>query len=384
MIYLDNAATSHFKPKSVVDAVISEIKNSSNSGRSGHKLAVSNGLKNEQCRRYLLENLGAESDYQLVFTKNCTEALNLAILGSLNHGDHAITSTIEHNSVLRPLFELKREGKIDLDVVALHYNSPLCWEDIAPRIKPTTRLITLNLVSNVTGAVCNVDEISNGLQALNMETKPLLLLDGSQGVPIIPVNLQKSDIDMLALPAHKGLHGVQGVGFLIFKNTIPLRPLIYGGTGTASISVYQPTEPPEAYESGTQFSAGIHGLYEGAKWSFENVGNYSKSVKALCEKLLESLSLHNITIYTADTRCGVVSFNIPGVDSSSVADFLSSSHNIACRSGLHCAPLVHKQLKTIVGGAVRCSLGADTKESDIRALISAIEDILALHRRGKI
>ncbi|HKL93868.1 MAG TPA: aminotransferase class V-fold PLP-dependent enzyme [Clostridia bacterium] len=376
MIYLDNAATSHFKPKTVLDAVMSEIKNSSNSGRSGHKLAVSNGLKNEQCRRFLLEKLGAAEGYQLIFTKNCTEALNLAILGLLNNGDHAITSTNEHNSVLRPLFTLKHDGKIELDVAAPIFNSPLRWENVEPLIKPNTRLITLNLVSNVTGAVCDVEEISKQLSTRQPENRPYLLVDGAQGVPIIPIDMQKMNLDMLAMPAHKGLHGVQGLGFLIFKNTVPLRPLLYGGTGTASESVYQPIEPPEAFEAGTIFSAGIHGLYEGAKWSFENVATYGKSMKFLCEELVESLVAHNVTVYTADSRCGVVTFNISGIDSSIVSDYLSSKFDIACRSGLHCAPLVHKQLKTIIGGAVRCSLGSDSKESDIRTLIKAVEEII--------
>ncbi|MDD4840117.1 MAG: aminotransferase class V-fold PLP-dependent enzyme [Clostridia bacterium] len=379
MIYLDNAATSHFKPKAVLKTVLAELKNSSNSGRSGHTLAISNALKNEICRKFLLDKLGASDGYQLIFTKNCTEALNLAIFGSLEKGDHVIATTNDHNSILRPLFSLKKSGVIKLSIALPKLNTAVRWQDITPLLEPTTKLITLNLVSNVTGAVCDVEEISKQLvfHFPNPSKRPILLVDGAQGVPIIPIDMKKMKLDMLAVPAHKGLHGIQGVGFLIYKNSIPLKPLVCGGTGTASESVYQPNEPPEAYESGTLFSAGIHGLYEGAKWSFENVERYSKSIKELSTDLISKLNNIGVKVYTSDARCGVITFNIEGFDSSVVSDLLSRDHNIASRSGLHCAPLVHKQLGTIMAGAVRCSLGADSTKKDTKALIVAIKKIKA-------
>jgi cysteine desulfurase/selenocysteine lyase len=382
IIYLDNAATSHFKPKAVIDAVTREIINSSNSGRSGHSLAVSNSLKIERCRHCLMDFFGAGCGYNLVFTKNCTEALNLAIFGLLERGDHAVATCYEHNSVLRPLFELKRRGLITLDIVTPKVGKAVTYPDIADKILPSTKLVVINLVSNVTGTVCGVEEISQKLSANFAEKRPRILVDGAQGVPIIPVDMGAMNLDMLAAPAHKGLHGIQGLGFLIFKSQIALKPLLFGGTGTASDSMLQPPEAPEAFEAGTQFSAGIHALYEGAKWSFENVCRYSETVLELSQILLCGLKELTDKIYTSDPRCGVVSFNLDGIDSALLSDILSREYSIATRSGLHCAPLVHKQLGTCCGGALRCSLGADTTKSDIYAVLSALKEIKKLHLKN--
>lgn len=372
MIYLDNAATSHFKPKAVFDAVLSELKDSSNSGRSGHSLAVNNALKNENCRRYLLEKLGAERGYNLVFTKNCTEALNLAIFGILNCGDSAIASCYEHNSVLRPLFELTKHG-VNVEIINADIGCPVSFSDLSSCITNKTKLIVLNLVSNVTGTICDVQSISQKLS--NCDCRPYLLIDGAQGVPIVDIDMTKMKIDMLAMPAHKGLHGTQGLGFLIFKRDIKLKPLLFGGTGTASDSVFQPEDAPEAFEAGTQFSAGIHALYEGAKWSFENVAKYREHIKSLATIVIAELKKLGAKVYSRDPRAGVVSFNLENFDSSVVADLLSKNYNIAVRSGLHCAPLVHEQLGTICGGAVRCSIGVDTTANEIAVFLKAVSEI---------
>lgn len=370
MIYLDNAATSRFKPKTVLDALNFDILHSANSGRSGHKDALFKSLAIEKCRELILSVLGASDEYSVIFTKNCTEALNLAIFGLIKGGEKVVTSTNEHNSVLRPLFALENQGKIKLTVLKALPDGHLSIDEIKEAAK-TTDIMVFGGACNVTGATLDLEEVGK----IARENGVKLIIDGAQSVPYCDLKVKDFGIDMLACPGHKGLHGIQGTGFLVVKNGINLRPLLYGGTGTHSQDLIPALELPDAYEAGTQFSGGISALYEGVKWTYDKLNIIKKNIDRLSENLILNLEDMGATVYTNETKCGVVSFNLKTLDSTFIADILDDN-GIAVRAGLHCAPLVHKTLGTLTQGAVRASIGVDNTDKDITTLLTVLESIM--------
>lgn len=375
MIYLDNAATSAFKPKGVLDALAYDLAHSANSGRSGHRYALDAAMKIEDCRHFLLSALGAsDGGYGIAFTKNCTEALNLGIFGFLRGGMRVVTTAYDHNSVLRPLFELEKRGKIELMVVEPDENGFISAAHMDSAMQ-NADFCAVSAASNVTGARIDTD----ALAASAAKHGVITLVDGAQAVPLVRIDMRKTPFDMLALPGHKGLHGPQGTGCLIFRNDLMLQPLVMGGTGTASDSTYQPTEPPEALEAGTLFAGGIAALHEGAKWSFAERAKNAAVVKRLAGELIEYLKGLNAEVYTKDPALGVVSFNLKDKDSSFVANALAE-RDFAVRGGLHCAPLAHKALGTLSRGAVRASIGSDNTEKDIYLFVAALEKINIMKR----
>lgn len=364
MIYLDNAATSRFKPKCVIDALVSDVKNSANSGRSGHKASISTTLAVESARNFFKETFEVDN---VVFTKSCTEALNLGIFGFVKDGMTVVTTENEHNSVLRPLYELKRRGTINLVIVPVkHGISPF---DEVVRCGKQADLIVVSNISNVLGATLDIEGLKTSLN--NYPVK--ILVDGAQGVPYLDITGKWAD--MIALPAHKGLHGIQGVGALLFDDDINLKPLVYGGTGTESFSFIQPTTIPEGLEAGTLFSGGIRAFHEGAMWSFEHINEIRKHLKKLAEECAYGLKNLSVNVYNNEFLSGIVTFNISDVDSQQIASYLDQ-RNIAVRGGIHCAPLIHKRLGTDSQGAVRASFGVDNNEKDALMLLSAIERYL--------
>ncbi len=369
-IYFDNAATSRYKPDGVFEEIEYSLLHSANSGRSGHKDAVDAAIKIENCRTYLLEKLGGKN-CNLVFTKNCTEALNLAIFGFVKRGMRVVTTANEHNSVLRPLFKLFKDGEIELSIVEQEDDGTVSMKGLKSALK-NADLCVIGAVSNVTGATVDLSYVSEICKFNGTK----LIVDGAQGVPIVEINAEKSGIDMLAVPGHKGLHGVQGTGFLLFDKSIKLSPMMYGGTGTRSNSVTPPTEAPESYEAGTQFGGGIAALYEGAKWSFGNRQKNAEIIKRLGDEVRQFLLTLNAEVYTKDATAGVISFNLKNADSGTVADAYSENL-VAVRGGLHCAPLTHKFLGTTERGAVRVSLGADNTERDVYDFIARTEIIMS-------
>ncbi len=370
-VYLDNAATSRFKPQGVYDALIYDLKHSANSGRSGHADAVNAGLKMEECRAYLLGALGGEGTHSVIFTKSCTEALNLALFGFIKGGEHVLTTANEHNAVLRPLYELKSRRMISLEVLEQEDDGSI---DIS-KLKEAAKHADIAIfggVCNVTGATLDIAEVAKIVK----EEGCTLIIDGAQTVPLIDIRLEDMGIDMLACAGHKGLHGLQGTGFLVVKNGTPLRPLVYGGTGTYSDSVIQPVDIPEGFEAGTQFSGGIAALTEGARWSFEHAPATRKLFRQLAEKALYDLKNIGCTLYSANSDSGVIAFNIGDADSGYVASLLDSE-GIAVRSGLHCAPLVHRKFGTLAQGMVRVSLGVETTPRDMLYFANAVSRIAA-------
>ncbi len=369
MIYLDNAATSRFKPKCALDALLFDVSHSANSGRGSHDEAVDKSIRIQKCRDYLLSMLGASEGYSLVFTKNCTEALNLAIFGLVSGGEKVVTSTNEHNSVLRPLYELKSVGKISLDIIKADGSDHIPLHDVEKCAKYAD-IMVFGGACNVTGAVCDIDEIAN----ICKKNYVKLIVDGAQSVPLIPLNLENGGISMFACPGHKGLHGIQGTGFLIVRNDINLKPLLYGGTGSFSNDMLPKVAIPESFEAGTQFSGGICALNQGAKWTFDNLAKIQKHIDRITKNIIYSLEHIGAAVYSYDTKTGIVSFNLKNADSGYVADKLNEV-GICVRGGLHCAPLVHLNMGTANQGAVRASVGCDTQDNEVSYFLSCVERI---------
>lgn len=370
MIYLDNAATSRFKPKCVLDALIFDVTHSANSGRAGHDEAIDKSIRIQKCREYLLSVFGASDEYSLIFTKNCTEALNLAIFGIVKGGERVLTGVNEHNSVLRPLYKLKQEGKISLEIVKTNPLGRIDVKDVE-KLATNADILVFGGACNVNGAICDIQSIADYCK----NNGKILILDGAQSVPLIPLTLKSSGISMLACPGHKGLHGVQGTGFLVVRKDIKLSPLLYGGTGTFSSDVTPVVEMPDSFEAGTLFSGGIDALRQGAKWSFDNVDKNRKYIDRITKNILHGLHDIGATLYTRDTQTGVVCFNLANADSGYIADKLNE-YGICVRGGLHCAPLVHREQGTSFQGAVRASVGCETKEGEIVYFLSVVERLM--------
>ena len=285
-----------------------------------------------------------------------------------------VTTAYDHNSVLRPLFELEKRKKIELMVIEPDENGVIAPAHLDSALQ-NADFCAVSAASNVTGARLDLPALSASLKKCGAVS----LIDGAQAVPAVRVDMAKLGFDMLALPGHKGLHGPQGTGCLVFRRDLKLQPLLMGGTGTASDSVYQPSDPPEAMEAGTLFAGGIAALRAGAKWSFAEREKYLPAVKRLAEELIAYLKVLGAEVYTRDATLGVVAFNLKGKDSARVADALAE-RGIAVRGGLHCAPLAHKALGTSGRGAVRASIGADNTEKDIYLFVAALEEICTSKR----
>lgn len=379
MIYLDNAATSKFKPKCMFDAMFSQLSDSANPGRGGHNDSLDCAIKINDTRSTLKALTGADDSYELVFTSGCTEALNLAILGFLseNTGGNVVTTVLEHNSVLRPLNRLLQKKAID-EIRYASSSDPsanICAADIAALTDENTRLIAVNHTSNVIGATADIEEIGAFARSRNIP----FLVDGAQSLGHKRIDVKKCNISMLACAGHKGLHGSQGTGFLIFSKDLKLHPIRFGGTGTASASLIQPEDAPEGLESGTMNTAGIIGLGAAAKWTYDNFEKINRHVAYLSSEALYGLSkIQGVKIYTK-TLSGVISFNVKDIDSSEVADFLNDN-DIAVRSGLHCAPLAHAFLGTSEQGTVRMSIDYNNNSYHISRCLDVIEKFCKLSR----
>ena len=365
MIYLDNAATSFYKPLEVKQAVTNAMNlYTANAGRGAHKLAQLSAEKIYSVREKMLNFFGA-SNHQCIFTSGCTSALNLAILGTVKQGGHIITTYLEHNSVLRPLEYLKNQGKITYTVV-----ENLDLDSFENAIQDNTYMIITTLASNVTGQKLNVQSINKLCKKHNL----LHLVDTAQGAGHIFENF--NDIDMIAFAGHKGLYGIGGAGGLIVKDNVELKPIMFGGTGTSSESLVQPSTMPESFESGTLANIPIIALGAGIDYVTKNQQYIVDKEQRLNSYISEMLNdLKFITPYYAQNSVGVYSFNVIDYDSSYVSDCLNDQFNICTRSGLHCAPLVHKHLGTQNRGAVRVSISADNTMGDIRVLEKALKSL---------
>lgn len=381
MIYLDNAATSFPKPARVIKAVAQYLKEvGGNPGRAAHALAREANALIGRTRRALACLLVDVDPSRLIFTPSATIALNLAFKGLLNAGDHVLTTSMEHNSILRPLHGLEKLG-VSHSQIPCSANGELDPTDIPPYIRPNTRVIALLHASNVTGGLMPLLEIGK----IAREHSILLLVDAAQTMGIIPVNPASLYIDLLAGSGHKGLLGPMGTGFLYVRPGLELKPLWEGGTGTHSESIEQPETWPERFESGTCNAPGLAGLAEGIA---EVQGLGLEAIAAQEHGLMEILSdglsqIPRIILYGPDDRrlcTGTLSFNVQNLDCSEVAHILDTAYGIAVRSGLHCAPAAHRTIGTFPQGTVRVSVGPYSTEEEIKTLIRAIEEIVNYRR----
>lgn len=375
-IYFDNAATSSPKPPEVLERVSAALTEfNANPGRSGHSAALSAAREVLSARERLASLMNAGEETNIAFAFNCTDALNLAIKGALRYGDHVITTQLEHNSVLRPINALAARGRISLSIVSPRADGFVDPEDIRASIRKNTRLIAVTHASNVTGAIQPVAAIGE----LARREGILYLIDGAQAIGATPVNVRALSCDLYAFPGHKSLLGPMGTGGLYIRPGVVLRTLREGGTGTDSESMLQPDECPERYESGTLNLPGIAGLGAGCAFVAKRVSAIMSHERELTGALYEGLSaIRGAEIYSPReeaARAGIVSFNLPGMTSSDVADRLGRM-GIAVRGGLHCAPGAHRFLGTLRRGAVRASVGYANTFEEVDAFLNAVNAIV--------
>lgn len=371
MIYFDNAATGGNKPRRVIDAAENAIRYLSvNAGHSGHKRAILAEEYVYKTRKLLQNFFNAEKCERIVFTKNCTEALNIAIFGCVKPDTNVLVSVYEHNSVLRPLYKLRNENKITLTVVKPRSGTVL-YDDIADAITENTSLVILNGASNVTGEICDYESIGGLLRNKGIT----FILDGAQICGHTVIDIKKQNIDVLCFSGHKGMHGIQGSGGLIFNKKTDIRPLMFGGTGTESFSEL-PSGYPELLECGTLNLPAIVSLMEGVLYNAENLRRKQKRIIALTAYAIKGLSqIRDVKVYSSQNPVGIVSFSYRDYSSQEISGILSERFDIATRGGYHCAPLCHEYLGTEKNGLVRLSFSEFNTENEIDALLSVLPSI---------
>ena len=379
-IYLDNAATSWPKPPEVTAAVERFLRESGVAvGRGATQRGGELQQTVDRCRLRAARLLGASSSRQVVFAFNGTDALNLALHGLLQPGDHVVTTDIEHNSVLRPLAALRQRIGIDVDYVPPQPDSVVSAERLAESLRPTTRLVAISHVSNVTGAIQPVAEIVAAAKSVGART----LIDAAQSAGHLPIDVQSLEVDLLACSGHKGLLGTLGTGLLYIAPGIEaeLESVRQGGTGTSSEDESQPTSLPDKYESGNHNAPGLVGLEAALTWIESNtVVELRRHEQELVTQLhLGFADISGVTLFgpeSADERSGVLSVCIDGFDPQEAAAILDSHYGIECRAGLHCAPRMHQALGTCDrGGTVRLSPGAFNTPDEIEATIAAVREL---------
>lgn len=378
MYYLDNAATSFPKPVEVYDRMNLFIREAcANPGRSSHEMARNSAAEVMKTREVAACLFNIDNPLRIGFTANATYALNMAIQGVLKKGDHVITTAMDHNSVLRPLYELKRKGVIDYTVI-MPYNSygTIDAFAVSKAVRANTRLIVLTASSNVTGTIMPYEEIGEIARKKGI----IYLIDGAQGAGVLPFDVKTMNISMLAFPGHKGLMGPQGTGGLYVREDITLSPIIQGGTGSRSFETVQPLFMPDIIECGTLNTPGIVGLGAGIEFIFKlGTDAILKRKEMLLGRLYEGLAVHKkIKLYsTAENHrnSGIIALIINGMDSSEIANLLDSKYHIAARPGFHCAPLAHKALGTEKTGLLRLSLGYFNTPEEIQYTIDSIKEI---------
>ena len=374
MIYLDNSATGGFKPTCVMETAVNVIRYlSANPGRSGHRLSKTGAEFIYNARKRLSKFFNNGSIERVIFTKNCTEALNIAINGLNLLGTTVITSVTEHNSVLRPLYSLRDKGIINLKIISPSNENFITLSDVESVYDNTVSLVVLNGASNVTGAVNDIDNIGNFLR----EKPTVFMVDGAQTAGHFKIDMKKSGIDILAVAGHKGLYAILGSGALIFNDKVKIEPTYSGGTGTESFNPSQPDCYPEKLECGTLNLPAICSLDEGVRYVENNLDYVSEMLYFSTEYLIEKLSrINGVSIYSTKNPVGIVAFKIEGLSSNEVAEILSSSFDIAVRGGFHCAPLMHNYLKTNDEGLVRVSVSPSNTKRELNALIDAVNKIV--------
>ena len=384
-IYFDNAATSWPKPPAVRAALDDYFGDAGgNPGRSGHRMSIAAARVVENAREALADVFNANDPSRIVFTQNATHALNLALYGVLRPGDHVVTTSLEHNSVMRPLRHLETLG-VELTVVACTREGMLDLDSLRRALRPGPRLLVTTHGSNVVGTLIPVSEVA----ALARERDILHLVDASQTAGAIPIDVQEMGLDLLAFSGHKGLLGPTGTGGLHIRKGIVLGPLVRGGTGSDSAHQTQPEFLPDAYESGTLNVAGIAGLAAGVRFlseiGIEAVQTHERTLVA--QFFARASEIPGIVLYgprDPALQCGVVSFNVAGMMPSEVGLILDESFGIMARTGLHCAPSAHRTLGTFPAGTVRFGFGWFNTAAEVEAAVQALREMAAWATRDAV
>jgi len=382
MIYLDNAATSHPKPPAVYERVDYVLRDcSANPGRSGHAMAIEAARIIFEARESIAQLFNISDPDRIIFTPNATGALNLAMLGMLKPGDRCVTTTMEHNSVVRPLHALSEKG-VTAAKVGAALDGSIDPRAIAAAIDARTRLVVVTHASNVVGTISPIAEIIS----LAHDRGVPVLVDAAQTAGSVPIDVSALGVDLLACPGHKGLYGPQGTGFLYIAPYLNPEPILFGGTGSRSDLETMPDFAPDRYEAGTQNTPGIAGLGAGVEFLLERGVNEIRAHEvALMRRLMDGLaSIDGLTIYgprDPAQKTGVVLFTFDGVDPAEIGDRLDTEFGIAVRVGLHCAPQAHRTIGTFPAGGVRMSPGFFNTAEEIDRTVAAVGQIA---REGRV
>ena len=381
LIYLDNAATSWPKPDSVYEYMVGFYRSCGvNPGRSGFDKAIEAGNILEDLRKRLTRFFGGDevTPERLCFTYNATDALNLIIQGMLKSGDHVVSTNLEHNSVIRPINHLVRDEGVEATYVPFDSQGFIDPDDIKKAIKPNTRLVIVNHGSNVIGTVQPVAEIG----AICKEMGIPFAIDASQTGGKVPINMQEMNIDVLAFTGHKSMMGTTGIGGLCVRKHLDIRQTRAGGTGVRSAYPYHLEDYPYRMEFGTPNMVGVASLWAAQDWMKQQggVGAIHEHEMRLTQKLVDGLKqIDGVTIYCCDSlenHISTITINVEGLEAGNVGIMLDVDHNIATRTGLHCAPLVHKQLGIVeIHGGVRFGIGYFNTDQHIEAAIEAVTEI---------
>lgn len=373
---MDNAATSFPKPETVYSAVTDAMRHAGgNPGRSGHRMTLDANRLIFEAREALATLLGASDSSRIIFTSSATEALNLAIMGIVKDSSHVITSNMEHNSVSRPLYALKKRG-VEVTEVGCSEEGLLDLDEFKASIRQNSSLIVFTHASNVIGTIQPLKEIG----AFAREKGIPFLVDAAQTAGSLPIDVEDMNIDLLVAAGHKSLFGPQGTGLLYIAPHIELEPLKYGGTGAGPVGDDQPLELPDRFEAGTMNTPGIAGLGAGVRFILETgLEEIREKEITLTGRLIDGLAgIDGITIYgpkESEKRASLVSFNIEGMDSSIVSFSLDNDYGIMSRAGLHCAPNAHSCLGTLPAGCVRFSPGYFNTVEEVDTVLAAIREI---------
>lgn len=376
MIYFDNAATTLHKPHEVIEAVVHAMTTAGNASRGTHTGSLAASHTVYETRKKIADFFHCSRADHVIFTSNSTEALNIAICGTLGKGDHIISTDLEHNSVLRPLYHLEEQGA-SLTFLSANKKGCIDYDDFKRSIKPNTKAIVCTHASNLTGNVLDIERIGRIAKAHNL----LFIVDASQSAGCIEINMETMNIDILCFTGHKGLLGPQGTGGLCIHESVEIRPFKHGGSGIHSYEKGQPQAYPARLEAGTLNSHGIAGLCAAinyintitipviAKKEQELLWHFYKGICNIPE-------IHIYGDFDTKERAAILSLNIEGYDSGTVSDLLSQEYDIATRPGAHCAPRMHQALGTTETGAVRFSFSSFNTMEEVETAIQALKELV--------
>ena len=378
MIYFDNAATTLRKPDEVISAVVEALQNMGNAGRGVHDASLDASRVIYETRTRLADFFHAESPKQIAFTMNSTESLNIAIKGVLDAGDHVITTALEHNSVLRPLYEMEEQG-VELTIISADSKGNICYDDFENHIQDNTKAIICTHGSNLTGNMIDIELVGK----ITRKHGLIFIVDASQTAGVFPIDVQRMNIDILCFTGHKGLLGPQGTGGIYVRKGIDVRPLLSGGSGVQTYLKNHPPQMPTALEAGTLNAHGLAGLNAAVKYITDTSLD---KIRAKEQQLMRHFyhqvkEIPGIRIYgdfDQEDRCAIVALNIWDYDSSEVSDALYMQYGISTRPGAHCAPLMHYALGTVEQGAVRFSFSHYNTLEEVDTAVNALRELAAI------